>query len=51
MRKMRWAVVWMCFLATAVNYVDRANLAVAAPQIQHAPGIGPAQMGLILSGF
>jgi ACS family D-galactonate transporter-like MFS transporter len=34
-----------------VNYVDRANLAVAAPQIEKALGIGPAQMGLILSGF
>ena len=51
MRKMRWVVIWMCFLAIAVNYVDRANLAVAAPQIQHMLGIGPAQMGLILSGF
>lgn len=51
MRKMRWVVIWMCFLAIAVNYVDRANLAVAAPQIQRVLGIGPAQMGLILSGF
>ncbi|WP_199544880.1 MFS transporter [Paraburkholderia kururiensis] len=51
MRKMRWVVVLLCFLAIAVNYVDRANLAVAAPQIQHALGIGPAEMGLILSGF
>jgi len=48
---MRWLVVWMCFLAIAVNYVDRANLAVAAPEIQRALGIGPAQMGLVLSGF
>ena len=51
MRKMRWVVVFLCFLAIAINYVDRANLAVAAPQIQHALGIGPAQMGLIMSGF
>ncbi|PTB19202.1 MFS transporter [Trinickia symbiotica] len=51
MRKMRWVVVFLCFLAIAVNYIDRANLAVAAPQIEKALGIGPAQMGLILSGF
>jgi ACS family D-galactonate transporter-like MFS transporter len=51
MRKMRWVVVFLCFLAIAVNYVDRANLAVAAPQIEKALGIGPAEMGLILSGF
>lgn len=51
MRKMRWVVVFLCFLALAINYIDRANLAVAAPQIEKALGIGPAQMGLILSGF
>jgi ACS family D-galactonate transporter-like MFS transporter len=51
MRKMRWMVIFLCFLATAINYVDRANLAVAAPQIEKALGIGPAEMGLLLSGF
>ncbi|BCF98542.1 MFS transporter [Paraburkholderia sp. PGU19] len=51
MRKMRWVVILLCFLAIAVNYIDRANLAVAAPEIQKALGIGPAQMGFILSGF
>jgi sugar phosphate permease len=38
MRKMRWMVVFLCFLAIAINYVDRANLAVAAPQIEKALG-------------
>ena len=51
MRKMRWMVVFLCFLAIAINYVDRANLAVAAPQIEKALNIGPAQMGLVMSGF
>ncbi|MEC5409228.1 MFS transporter [Paraburkholderia sp. MPAMCS5] len=51
MRKMRWVVILLCFLAIAVNYIDRANLAVAAPQIEKALGIGPAEMGFILSGF
>ncbi|WP_133651107.1 MFS transporter [Paraburkholderia flava] len=51
MRKMRWVVILFCFLAIAVNYIDRANLAVAAPQIEKALGIGPAEMGLVLSGF
>lgn len=51
MRKMRWVVVLLCFLAIAINYIDRANLAVAAPQIEKALHIGPAQMGLVLSGF
>ena len=51
MKKMRWVVILLCFLAIAVNYIDRANLAVAAPQIEKALGIGPAEMGFILSGF
>ncbi|WP_296224583.1 MFS transporter [Ralstonia sp. UBA689] len=51
MRKMRWVVILFCFLAIAVNYIDRANLAVAAPEIEKALGIGPAEMGLIMSGF
>ncbi|MCC8395908.1 MFS transporter [Paraburkholderia sp. MMS20-SJTR3] len=51
MKKMRWVVIFLCFLAIAVNYIDRANLAVAAPEIEKALGIGPAEMGFILSGF
>lgn len=51
MRKMRWVVIFFCFLAIAVNYIDRANLAVAAPEIEKALNIGPAEMGLIMSGF
>jgi sugar phosphate permease len=42
MRKMRWVVIFFCFLAIAVNYIDRANLAVAAPEIEKALNIGPA---------
>jgi MFS transporter, ACS family, D-galactonate transporter len=49
--KSRWLVIFFCFLAIAVNYVDRANLAVAAPHIMKDLAIGPAAMGLLLSGF
>ena len=49
--KSRWLVVFFCFLAIAVNYIDRANLAVAAPHIMKDLSIGPAAMGLLLSGF
>ena len=51
MRKMRWVVILLAFLAIAINYIDRANLAVAAPVIEKALGIGHAEMGFILSGF
>jgi sugar phosphate permease len=49
--KSRWLVIFFCFLAIAVNYIDRANLAVAAPHIMKDLSIGPAAMGLLLSGF
>lgn len=49
--KSRWLVIFFCFLAIAVNYIDRANLAVAAPHIMKELSLGPAAMGLLLSGF
>ena len=51
MQKSRWFIVFMCFLAVAINYIDRANLGVAVPMIRKEYGIDPAMMGLILSGF
>ena len=47
----RWVMVWLCFLALAVNYTDRANLAVAAPSIKHALGVNDTTMGLLLGSF
>ncbi len=49
--RVRWLMIGLCFLATAINYIDRANLAVAAPSIQQELGLSPALMGVILSGF
>ncbi|HKU54934.1 MAG TPA: MFS transporter [Rhizomicrobium sp.] len=51
MPKIRWLIIWMCFLANAVSYIDRANLAIAAPAIRAELGIDAAQMGLVLSAF
>ena len=47
----RWLMVWLCFAAIAINYTDRANLAVAAPSIKHALGVGNTTMGLLLGSF
>lgn len=47
----RWAVVAMLFLGTAIVYVDRANLSAAAPQIQQDFDLSSTELGLILSGF
>ena len=47
----RWLMVGLCFVAISVNYTDRANLAVAAPSIQHALGLGDTTMGFVLGSF
>ncbi len=34
MPRVRWTIIFLCFLANTINYVDRANLAVATPYIE-----------------
>jgi ACS family D-galactonate transporter-like MFS transporter len=51
MPRLRWTMIGLCFLACTINYVDRANLAVAAPYLRKEFGIDAAAMGFILSGF
>ena len=47
----RWGMVALCFTATAINYLDRTNLSLAVPAIQHEYKLSSTQMGFILSGF
>jgi MFS family permease len=47
----RWWIIFLCFLATTINYIDRTNLSVAAPFIGKELNINSALMGLILSAF
>ena len=51
MPKIRWLIIWMCFIANAISYIDRANLAIAAPFIRQELGLGAAAMGVVLSAF
>jgi len=51
MPKIRWLIIWMCFLANAISYIDRANLSIAAPGIRAELGIDAATMGWVLSTF
>ena len=51
MPRIRWLFIWLCFLANAIGYIDRANLAIAAHGIRGELGIDATQMGLILSAF
>jgi MFS transporter, ACS family, D-galactonate transporter len=49
--RMRWMIVFMAFLGTAINYIDRANLGVAMPTLRHEFGISSESQGLILGAF
>ena len=49
--KVRWMVVGMCFLGTSINYLDRANLSIAMPDITKEFGISHTFEGLILGAF
>jgi ACS family D-galactonate transporter-like MFS transporter len=51
MPKIRWLIIWMCFIANAISYIDRANLSIAASSIQTELGINAATMGWVLSTF
>jgi MFS family permease len=44
-------MVILAFLATSINYIDRANLGVAVPFMEKELHIGEASMGLILGAF
>lgn len=49
--RVRWVLVWLCFAGTAINYVDRANLSIAAPFIQRDFHLSDPAMGLVLGAF
>ncbi|AYQ40717.1 MFS transporter [Burkholderia aenigmatica] len=51
MPHIRWAMILMCFLANVINFIDRANLAIAAPSIRADLGLDAVGMGLVLSAF
>jgi len=47
----RWALVALLSLAIFINYIDRGNLATAAPLIQRDLGLTTLQIGLLTSAF
>ncbi|MFO1162594.1 MAG: MFS transporter [Reyranellaceae bacterium] len=47
----RWFVVFLLFVITVVNYVDRAAIAYAIPTIQKDLGLSPEITGTILGAF
>ena len=47
----RWILLALVFLAIMINYVDRGNLSIAAPDIMKDFLIAPEKMGVLLSAF
>lgn len=51
MTKRRWLMLALICMVIGVNYLDRGNLAVAAPVMQQELGINSAMMGVLFSAF
>ena len=47
----RWFMLSLIFVLTAINYLDRTNMAVAAPSMSAELGFSAATMGMLLSAF
>ena len=47
----RWLIYGLLFALTAISYIDRASLSVAAPLIAKAFGATPVAMGYLFSSF
>lgn len=49
--KKRWFMLFLLFILTAINYLDRTNMAVAASSMSDELGFNAATMGLLFSAF
>jgi MFS transporter, ACS family, D-galactonate transporter len=47
----RWPIVWLLFVASMINYLDRSSISMALPMISKDLGLGPESKGLLLSAF
>ena len=46
-----WRLLALLVLSIFINYIDRANLAVAAEDLRRDLLLRPSQLGLLLSAF
>lgn len=51
LKKKRWQLVFLLFVAGIINYLDRSALSVAAPLVMRDLALTPADLGLIFSSF
>ncbi len=47
----RWSIGVLLGVGILINYFDRVNISVAAPQLQQEFGLTPADVGLLFSAF
>src|SRR5271155_5887979 len=47
----RWVIGLLLGAGILINYFDRVNISVAAPQLQQEFGLTPADLGLLFSAF
>src|ERR1700761_5680227 len=47
----RYFIVFMLFMSTAINYADRATLSIAGPAASKSLGLDPVAMGYVFSAF
>jgi MFS transporter, ACS family, D-galactonate transporter len=47
----RWFIVWLLFVASFINYLDRGTISVALPRIAGELHLGPELKGVLLSAF
>lgn len=49
--RLRWTIVGWMFVISAVSYLDRNNLSIAAPAIKRSFGLNDVQLGGVFSAF
>src|ERR1051326_3468607 len=49
--EMRWLIVGLLFIASLINYFDRATISFALPLISESLNLDPEKMGVLLSAF
>src|ERR1700739_288003 len=47
----RWIIGVLLGVGVLINYIDRINLSVAAPQLQQDFNLSPAEIGVLFSAF
>ncbi len=47
----RWLIALLLFVTVVINYLDRSNLSIVAPELMRELSISPVQAGWIFSAF